>query len=231
MISHVSKLVNYIRKSVLDTEIVFNAVGFRLPAKNATRWNSTYFMLSKFLQMIDKDSTLCSRLNAVKKHGNLTAFQIVVLKELVAILKPFVTASDDFQVNFETIGNVITAYIGLRNNLTLTIKNRNGTEMLNPTSKLAPIVKKTKSFVNALRESLERRFSPMLCDVNYVLGNHISNIISSNYFICFLSFPSGTILDPRFKKGWIKFSGYSEASVLESVKAEIQLRYRALRMF
>jgi hypothetical protein len=123
------------------------------------------------------------------------------------------------------------AFIGLRNNLTLTIKNRNGTEMLNPTSKLAPIVKKTKSFVMALRESLERRFSPMLCDGNYVLGNHISNIISSNYFICFLSFPSGTILDPRFKKGWIKFSGYSEASVLESVKAEIQLRYRALRMF
>lgn len=102
--------------------------------------------------------------------------------------------------------------------------------MLNPTSKLAPIVKKTKSFVNALRESLERRFSPMLCDVNYVLGNHISNIISSNYFICCLSFPLCTILDPRFKKGWIKFSGYSEASVLGSVKTEIQLRYRDLRI-
>jgi hypothetical protein len=103
VISHVSKLVNYIRKSVLDTEIVFNAVGFHLPAKNATRWNSTFFVLSKFLQAIDKDSTLCSRLNAVKKHGNLTAFQIVVLRELVAILKPFVTASDDFQADFETI--------------------------------------------------------------------------------------------------------------------------------
>ena len=87
----------------------------------------------------------------MKKHGNLTAFQIVVLRELVAILKPFVTASDDFQADFETIGNVIPGFIGLRNNLTLTIKNRNGTEMLNPTSKLAPIVKKTKIFVNALR--------------------------------------------------------------------------------
>ena len=187
MISHVSKLVNYIRKSVLDTEIVFNAVGFRLPAKNATRWNSTYFMLSKFLQMIDKDSTLCSRLNAVKKHGNLTAFQIVVLKELVAILKPFVTASDDFQVNFETIGNVITAYIGLRNNLTLTIKNRNGTEMLNPTSKLAPIVKKTKGFVNALRESLERRFS--LCYVTSIMFLVITFQISLALIISFVFCP------------------------------------------
>jgi hypothetical protein len=88
----------------MDTEMVFNAVGFRLPAKHATRWNSTYFiMLSKFLQAIDKDPTLCSRLNAVKKHGNLTAFQIVVLRELVAILKPFVTASDDFQADFAII--------------------------------------------------------------------------------------------------------------------------------
>jgi hypothetical protein len=105
VISHVSKLLNYIRKSVLDTEMVFNSVGFRLPAKHhATRWNSTYFiMLSKFVQAIDKDPILCSRRNAVKKHGNLTAFQIVVLRELVAILKPFVTASDDFQADFAII--------------------------------------------------------------------------------------------------------------------------------
>ncbi|KAK4024351.1 hypothetical protein OUZ56_009770 [Daphnia magna] len=66
VISHVSKLINYVRKSVLDTEMVFNAVGFRLTAKNATRWNSTYFMMMKFLRAIDKDPTLCSRLNAVK---------------------------------------------------------------------------------------------------------------------------------------------------------------------
>jgi hypothetical protein len=103
-------------------------------------------MLSKFLQVIDKDPTLCNHLNTVKKDGNLTAFQIVVLRELDAILKPFVAASDDFQADFETIGNMIPNSIGLRNNITLTIKNRNGTEMLNPTSKLAPIVKKNQEF-------------------------------------------------------------------------------------
>ncbi|KAI9560590.1 hypothetical protein GHT06_011539 [Daphnia sinensis] len=129
---------------------------------------------------------------------------------MVAILKPFVTASNHFQADFETIGNVIPAYIGLRTNLTLTIKNRNGIEVVNPASQLASIVKKTKDFVQALRESLDRRFFPVLCDVNYVL--------------C-------TIFDPRFKKGWIKFSGYSEASVMEAVIAEIQIRYRVLRTF
>lgn len=88
----------------------------------------------------------------------------------MAILKPFVTASNHFQADFETIGNGIPAYIGLRNNLTLAIKNRNGIEVVNPAGQLASIVKKTKDFVQALRESLER-FSPVLCDVNYVLGN------------------------------------------------------------
>ncbi|KAK4027992.1 hypothetical protein OUZ56_017155 [Daphnia magna] len=175
VISHVRKLVNYVRKSVLNTEMVFTAVGFRLSVKNAASWNSTYFMfmLMKFLQAIDKDPTLCSRLNAV---------------------------------DFETIGNVIPAYIGLRNNLTLTIKNRK--EVVNPASQLASIVKKTKDFVQALRESLELRFSPVLCDVNYVLE---------------------TIFDSRFKKGWIKFSGYYEASVMEAVIVEVQMRYRVLR--
>ena len=78
-------------------------------------------MLSKFLQAIDKDPTVCNRLNAVKKDGNLTAFKIVVLRESVVILKPFETASDDFQADAETIGNLIPAFIGLRNHLTLTI--------------------------------------------------------------------------------------------------------------
>ena len=79
------------------------------------------YVLSKFLQAIDKDPTVCNRLNAVKNYGNLTAFKIVVLPELVVILKPFQTASVDFQADAETIGNVIPAFIGLRNHLTLTI--------------------------------------------------------------------------------------------------------------
>ncbi|KZS05053.1 Uncharacterized protein APZ42_031857 [Daphnia magna] len=102
VISHVSKLINYVRKSVLDTEMVFNAVGFCLTAKNATRWNSTYFMMMKFLRAIDKDPTLCSRLNAVKKHGSLTAFQLVVLREIV--FKSEATNDSTFGIEL-TLGN------------------------------------------------------------------------------------------------------------------------------
>lgn len=85
---------------------------------------------------------------------------------------PFESASDDFQADFETIGNVIPVYLGLLNMLTLTVKDRTGVEIRNPTSCLAPVVKKCKDFVGALRESLERRLSYVLFDANYVLGKN-----------------------------------------------------------
>jgi len=69
--------------------MVFNAVGFRLPARNATRWNSSFYMLAAFLKAIEQDPSLQTRLSAVKKHRPLNANQILILKEIVLILKPF----------------------------------------------------------------------------------------------------------------------------------------------
>ncbi|KZS16536.1 Uncharacterized protein APZ42_017711 [Daphnia magna] len=51
---------------------------------------------------IQTDATLLTRLTAIKKHGPLTAYQQMVLKEIVAIRKPFEAASNDFQADFET---------------------------------------------------------------------------------------------------------------------------------
>ncbi len=127
-------------------------------------------MLSAFLKAVDADPTLLNRLNAVKKHKGLTAFELVILREIVTILKPFENVSNDFQADFETIGNVIPAYPGLLNLLTLTVKDRTGVEVPNPNSSLASAVKKCKGFVDALRASLQRRFAYVLFDANYVLG-------------------------------------------------------------
>lgn len=85
VIAHVSKIVNGVRKSVVDTEMLVNSVGFRLPAKNATRWNSTYYMLATFVKAIDADPTLLARLNAVKKHKALSASELLILREVVAV--------------------------------------------------------------------------------------------------------------------------------------------------
>lgn len=170
VISHVSKIVNSVRKSVIDTQMIASTVGFRLPAKNSTRWNSTFYMLATFLKAVDKDPSLLARLNAIRKHSTLTAFELIVVREIVAILKPFENASNDFQADYETIGNVIPAYLGLMNALTLTVKDRNGIDIPNSSSFLATKVKKCKETVIALRESLKRRFAYVLHDANYVLG-------------------------------------------------------------
>lgn len=158
VLTQVSKIVNFVRKSNHDNTLVFNTVGFRLPAHNATRWNSSFYMLAAFLKAIEQDPSLQTRLSAVKKHRPLNANQILILKEIVVILKPFESVSDDFQADFETVGNVIPAYLALLNMLTLTVKNRQGVEVANPLSKLA------------LRESLIRRFAFTLNDAHYVLG-------------------------------------------------------------
>nr|CAH0106937.1 unnamed protein product [Daphnia galeata] len=147
VIALVSKLVNSARKSWASACL----------KKNSTRWNSTLYELENFLKAIEADPTLLTRLNAVKKHGSFSAYQQILFKEIIAILKPFEAASNDFQAYFETIGNVISAYLGLMNALSLTIKDRNGVKIANPTSRLAPVVKYCKGFVAGLRESLERR--------------------------------------------------------------------------
>ncbi|KZS04125.1 Uncharacterized protein APZ42_032962 [Daphnia magna] len=85
-VEHTSKIVHFARKSVLDTETVYKAVGFHLVAKNATRWNS---------QTIHHE--LC------------------VLKELTILLQPFEDATNDLQGDYETTGNVIPCYLDLLN--------------------------------------------------------------------------------------------------------------------
>jgi hypothetical protein len=146
--------VNYIRKSVLDTETLVKCVGFRIPAMNNTRWSSQYNMLNKLMEAIEKDPTLQSKLNATKKLNKLTAYEINTLKELVALLKPFKVATDELQGDFETVGNVIPAYLGLL------MASKHWTSPL------------TKNVAKALETSLVNRLSYVLNESCYVLGNY-----------------------------------------------------------
>ncbi|EFX72075.1 hypothetical protein DAPPUDRAFT_326596 [Daphnia pulex] len=66
-VEHASKIVNFVRKSVLDTETVYKSVGFHLLAKNATRYHSQLRMISALFKAIDKYRKLQSKLNATKK--------------------------------------------------------------------------------------------------------------------------------------------------------------------
>lgn len=129
-------------------------------------------MIKKLVEAFEKAPYLQDTLNATKKLGKLSAYELSVLKELIALLKPFKQATDDFQADFESIGNVIPAFIGLKTALQLTVKDRHGVDTPNPASNLAKTIKHLKNVAAALEKSLVSRFSYVLYDSYYVLGNN-----------------------------------------------------------
>jgi hypothetical protein len=88
-------IVNFVRKSVLDTETVYKSVGFHLLAKNATRYHSQLRMISALFKAIDKDRKLQSKLNATKKWGELSSHELALLKE-IAILEFMISCNNNF---------------------------------------------------------------------------------------------------------------------------------------
>lgn len=160
-VKHASQIVNYIRKSVLDTQIVADAVGFRIPSMNATRWNSQYYMLQKLVDALQSDPSLQSRLNAVKKLGRLSNQEVKTLNELVLILEIFEEATNEFQADYETVGTVIPAFLDLKAKTSLTTVESNGRSIQ---------ITSCRNVIRGLNESLVRRFSHVMYDPLYVLG-------------------------------------------------------------
>ena len=165
-------------------------------------------MLSKLMEAIEKDPTLQSQLNATKKLNKLTAYEINTLKELVALLKPLKVATDELQGDFETVGNVIPAYLGLL------MVSKHWTSPL------------TKNVAKALETSLVNRLSYVLNESCYVLGNFIRPVCLRNNLMSKISINIGAILDPRFKKDWNSVSGLCETDLMCSIKVELVSKSR-----
>ncbi|KZS06189.1 Uncharacterized protein APZ42_030432 [Daphnia magna] len=108
-------IVGVVRRSVVDTQVLLDSVGFKIPMMNLTRWNSQFSMVKHFLNGIYIDTALQSKLNACKAHGSLSSLQLKCLKEFVTLLEPFKIATDVFQKDTETIGLVIPFYLDLVN--------------------------------------------------------------------------------------------------------------------
>ena len=87
---------------------------------------------------------------------------IATLKELVLILEPFQEATDDLQADYETIGNVIPAYLDLLNKVSLTREEDDGTVINNPKSPLAGKIHHCADLAGALKISLETSMSFVL---------------------------------------------------------------------
>lgn len=136
------------------------SVGFKIPVMNQTRWNSQYLMLSKFVEALELDPTLQLRLGAYKKHKKLGALEMKMLKELILILEPFKEATEDFQADYESVGNVIPAYLDMRNKMSLN-------DQRNP---LLGKIHHLREVTTALHSSLEKRLHYIVTDSFYVLG-------------------------------------------------------------
>lgn len=109
------------RRSVNDTEFVYNSTKLNLPAKNATRWNSQYYAIKRLIRILEIDSLIQTKQNAKKdKSDRLTTRMIAILNELVLVLEPFEEATDDLKADHETLGSVISAYLDILNNVSLT---------------------------------------------------------------------------------------------------------------
>lgn len=167
-IEHASKIVNSVRKSGKDTEVILNSVKFRLPAMNATRWNSQYYMLKKLYQAFDQDNNLQNNLSATIKHGRLSALELKIIKEIITILEIFEEASDDFQADYETVGNVVPAYLDLLAKVSMTTVNMDENSLCGKIQYCKPVT-------TALRDSLISRLSYVLHDSTYVIGTYKIN--------------------------------------------------------
>jgi uncharacterized protein YPO0396 len=119
----------------------------------------------------ESDPTLQNKLNATKVHGKLTPLELKIIKELLLLLEPFEEATDDFQADYETLGNVIPAYIDMLTKVSLTVLDANGKEVFNLNSPLAGKIQHCKEVAKALKESLEKRLPYVLTETNFVLGN------------------------------------------------------------
>ena len=154
-----SKIVNGIRKSTADTEVLIKSVGFRVPPRNSTRWNSQFYILRKYLEALQKDLILQTKLSACKRHGKLLLLQVKMLKVLI-ILGPFQQATDVLQRDKETVGLVFPAYLDMLNKCTMD-------PLMNPDCVL---IQNCRGMAGGVRHSLVERLGSVMEDTYFLLG-------------------------------------------------------------
>lgn len=141
---------------------------------NLTRWSSQYGMVKHSMEAMERDPNSQSKLYSCTTHGSLSAIQLKCLRELVVLLGPFKNATDAFQEDSETVGLVIPFFLDLLNQCSLDPK-------VNPDARL---ISSCKSVAEALRTSLQKRFTFVLKDSLYVIGKcQLTQCSASGYIL------------------------------------------------
>jgi hypothetical protein len=105
----VMKVVKKVRESSVATQQLFEKAGKTLVKCNATRWNSTLFMIQRLLEV---KQPLNEVLDCMKMYG-LLASEWARVEELYKLLKPIQCHTDIVQCDTMVLSNVIPTLIDI----------------------------------------------------------------------------------------------------------------------
>lgn len=146
VIKKCSKLVSFVRKSAVATDILQGQK--KVEANNATRWNSQLKMIRSVLAV---DESKLSDLEGAP--CKLSSHDRNVLQDVIGILEPFEEATDLVQVsNVPSAGYVLPCIRGLNDRIKQISLKYNTT------------------FVNTLKQSLAKRVTYYETDNTYILA-------------------------------------------------------------
>lgn len=168
VISKVSSIVKYVRKSLNATEILEGEK--RLQADNATRWNSQITMIRSVLEVSEEK---LNKLDTIR----LTGYERKLLQELCLVLKPFEDATIMVQKELNVSGSLaLPVTLGLEHKLadiSTTYSNKMVSTLMSSLSKrLAPYKSEDVYQISA---ALDPRFKLRWSDTPVEMENKLLN--------------------------------------------------------
>jgi hypothetical protein len=149
LVSKVSKLVNSIRRSTLNTTFT-DALGVRPAVSCVTRWNSQLKMIESVLKLFDRDEDFISKLN-VPESAKLTTTELRSLTCIVHALQPLAELTETWQAEFGTLGAVLPSLAEV-NSLMSAVRG--------------PLA--IRVFAETLGKNFEQRFNKYYSDVHLI---------------------------------------------------------------
>lgn len=132
------KLVGKIRKSSVAMEKIVQKCGKVVLTDNTTRWNSTYYMAKRLLDI----QVALNLVLAEMKIDTLLMSEWTILEEMVALLEPFTVQTDVLQTDSLSLSNIIPSLLELECHLEQFPHNR--------------------PLAEDMLQNLRQRFSPLL---------------------------------------------------------------------
>ncbi|XP_011685763.1 PREDICTED: zinc finger BED domain-containing protein 1-like [Wasmannia auropunctata] len=154
LINKIKNIVTYFKQSVVAADELRKAQSIDVPLKLlqdvSTRWNSTFYMLERFLILIESVSS--SLIKLPKSPQMLTAFEVATINEILKMFKPFESISKEIcGQKYVTCSKVIPMVNALLHEL----------DALNPESDLGKDLK-LKLIIELQKRFSDMEFNPIL---------------------------------------------------------------------